>query len=73
MNDSMVDIAKAKKSLEDYFANVTKEQFNTDLKKFCPELFEEEKEAQNNSIEPTSPDRDSAQLAHTESEPNKKN
>ena len=27
-----------------YFANVTHEQFAVDLEKFCPELFEEEKE-----------------------------
>jgi hypothetical protein len=40
----MVDIAKATKVLEDYFANVTKEQFSSDLRKFCPELFEEEEE-----------------------------
>jgi predicted transposase YdaD len=38
----MVDIAKATKTLEDYFAVVTKEQFSDDLRKFCPELFEEE-------------------------------
>jgi hypothetical protein len=49
----MVDIAKAKKSLEDYFANVTKEQFDTDLQKFCPELFEEENEGGSDSIDST--------------------
>jgi hypothetical protein len=38
----MVDIAKATKTLEYYFAGVTKEQFSDDLRKFCPELFEEE-------------------------------
>jgi hypothetical protein len=43
----MVDIAKATKTLEDYFANVTNEQFSEDLRKFCPELFEEEEEQTN--------------------------
>jgi hypothetical protein len=62
----MVDIAKAKKSLEDYFENVTKEQFTTDLKKFCPELFEKEKEAQNDSTEPTLLDTKLEGLEHTE-------
>lgn len=68
----MVDIAKAKKSLEDYFANVTKEQFNTDLEKFCPELFEEEKEPQNNSIEPRLLDTKLEGLEHNEIDRHKK-
>jgi hypothetical protein len=68
----MVDIAKAKKSLEDYFANVTKEQFDTDLQKFCPELFEEEKEGESNSIDPAPPDRDLVQLTHPEIAQSKK-
>jgi hypothetical protein len=68
----MVDIAKAKKSLEDYFANVTKEQFDTDLQKFCPELFEEENEGERDSIDSTLPDRDLAQLTHAEIEQSKK-
>lgn len=38
----MLDPTKAKEILEDYFANVTREEFMTDLKKYCPELFEEE-------------------------------
>jgi predicted transposase YdaD len=37
-----LDIAKATEILETYFANVTAEQFATDLAKYCPELFEEE-------------------------------
>ncbi len=45
----MVDIAKATKTLEDYFAGVTKEQFSEDLRKFCPELFEQEEEQINGS------------------------
>jgi hypothetical protein len=45
----MVDIAKATKTLEDYFAGVTKEQFSEDLRKFCPELFEAENEQTNGS------------------------
>jgi hypothetical protein len=45
----MIDIAKATKTLEDYFAGVTKEQFSEDLRKFCPELFEEEEEQTNGS------------------------
>ena len=28
--------------LEDYFANVTSEEFEADLRQFCPEIFEEE-------------------------------
>ena len=40
----MVDIAKATKVLEDYFTDVTKEQFSSDLRRFCPELFEEDEE-----------------------------
>jgi predicted transposase YdaD len=38
----MLDIVKATEALETYFDNVTQEQFELDLKKFCPELFEEE-------------------------------
>jgi hypothetical protein len=45
----MVDIAKATKTLEDYFAGVTKEQFSEDLRKFCPELFEEQEGQSNGS------------------------
>jgi predicted transposase YdaD len=45
----MVDIAKATKTLEDYFAGVTKEQFSEDLRKFCPELFEEQEGESNGS------------------------
>jgi hypothetical protein len=45
----MVDIAKATKTLEYYFAGVTKEQFSDDLRKFCPELFEEEEDQTNGS------------------------
>ena len=36
----MLDIAKCKEILESYFANVTREEFIVDLKKYCPELFE---------------------------------
>jgi predicted transposase YdaD len=49
----MVDIAKATKTLEDYFANVTNKQFSEDLRKFCPELFEEE-EGENNGSKDSS-------------------
>jgi predicted transposase YdaD len=45
----MVDIAKATKTLEDYFAGVTKDQFSEDLRKFCPELFEEQEGESNGS------------------------
>ncbi len=38
----MLDLAKATEILETYFATATKEQFATDIQKFCPELFEEE-------------------------------
>jgi hypothetical protein len=42
-----LDLAKATEILETYFANVTSEQFATDLAKYCPELFE---------VESTNPD-----------------
>ncbi len=45
----MIDIARATKTLEDYFAGVTKEQFSEDLRKFCPELFEEQEGESNGS------------------------
>lgn len=38
----MLDIDKSKEILENYFANVTKEQFAIDLEKYCPELVEAE-------------------------------
>jgi uncharacterized protein (DUF4415 family) len=38
----MLDLAKATKILETYFATATSEQFAVDIQKFCPELFEEE-------------------------------
>jgi transcriptional regulator with XRE-family HTH domain len=34
----MIDIAKATEILDNYFANVTDEQFATDLERFCPEI-----------------------------------
>ncbi len=36
----MLDIAKCKEILENYFTNVTSEEFIVDLEKYCPELFE---------------------------------
>ncbi len=66
----MVDIAKATKTLEYYFAGVTKEQFSDDLRKFCPELFEEEEEEQTNGSENSSlsqaNDRQLDLLTHSE-------
>jgi predicted transposase YdaD len=41
----MIDIAKTTELLENYFTNVTNEQFAIDLKEFCPELFEDEQES----------------------------
>jgi predicted transposase YdaD len=38
----MIDIDKSKEILENYFANVTQEQFAIDLEKYCPELVEAE-------------------------------
>ena len=38
----MLDINKSKEILENYFANVTQEQFALDLEKYCPELVEAE-------------------------------
>ncbi len=45
----MIDIAKTTELLENYFVNVTNEQFAIDLQEFCPELFEDE---QNISLDP---------------------
>ncbi len=44
----MLDINKSRKILEDYFANVTREQFAIDLEKYCPELVE----AESNNLSP---------------------
>jgi predicted transposase/invertase (TIGR01784 family) len=38
----MLDIDKSKEILENYFANVTREQFAIDLENYCPELVEAE-------------------------------
>jgi predicted transposase YdaD len=48
----MIDIAKTTEQLENYFANVTNEQFAIDLKEFCPELFEEEQESSLDTKQP---------------------
>ena len=40
----MLDIDKSKEILENYFANVTQEQFAIDLEKYCPELIESERD-----------------------------
>ena len=40
----MLDIDKSKEILENYFANVTQEQFAIDLEKCCPELIESERD-----------------------------
>ncbi len=41
----MLDIDKCKEILENYFANVTQEQFAIDLEKYCPELVEAERKS----------------------------
>ncbi len=41
----MLDIDKCKEILENYFANLTQEQFAIDLEKYCPELVEAERES----------------------------
>ena len=41
----MLDIDKCKEILENYFANLTLEQFAIDLEKYCPELVEAERES----------------------------
>lgn len=38
----MLDVVETQKILEEYFANVTPEQFMADLKNYCPELLESE-------------------------------
>ncbi len=40
----MLDIDKSKEILENYFANMTQEQFAIDLEKYCPELVEAERD-----------------------------
>jgi hypothetical protein len=40
----MLDVDKCKEILENYFANVTQEQFAIDLEKYCPELLEAERD-----------------------------
>jgi hypothetical protein len=40
----MLDIDKCQEILENYFANVTQEQFAIDLEKYCPELVEAERD-----------------------------
>ena len=40
--DKMLDINKSKEILENYFANLTREQFAIDLEKYCPELVKAE-------------------------------
>jgi hypothetical protein len=40
----MLDIDKCKEILENYFANVTQEQFAIDLEKYCPELVSAERD-----------------------------
>jgi hypothetical protein len=64
----MVDIAKATKTLEYYFAGVTKEQFSDDLRKFCPELFEEEEQTngREDSLLSEANDRQLDLLTHSE-------
>jgi hypothetical protein len=39
-----LDTDKSKEILENYFANVTQEQFAIDLEKYCPELVESERD-----------------------------
>lgn len=43
----MLDFEKASKILKDHFANLTDEEFITNLKEYCPRIFEKE----NNSDE----------------------
>jgi predicted transposase YdaD len=38
----MLDIAKATQILEHHFATVTPDEFAKNLRKFCPELFEDQ-------------------------------
>ncbi len=38
----MLDITKAAEILEHHFATVTPDEFAKNLRKFCPELFEDE-------------------------------
>jgi hypothetical protein len=40
----MLDIDKSKEILENYFENVTQEQFAIDLEKYYPELIESERD-----------------------------
>jgi hypothetical protein len=38
----MVDFKKASKILEDHFANLTDEEFITNLKEYCPRVFDKD-------------------------------
>jgi hypothetical protein len=51
----MLDIDKSKEILENYFANVTQEQFAIDLEKYCPELIEAERKSIDDSCLVVSP------------------
>jgi hypothetical protein len=51
----MLDIDKCKEILENYFANVTQEQFAIDLEKYCPELVETERDRIDDSCLVVSP------------------
>jgi hypothetical protein len=39
----MLDFEKASKILKDHFANLTDEEFITNLKEYCPRVFEKDK------------------------------
>jgi hypothetical protein len=44
----MLNFEKASKILEDHFANLTDEEFITNLKEYCPRIFDK-----NNSLDQT--------------------
>ena len=44
----MLDFEKASKIIEDHFANLTDEEFITNLKEYCPRVFEKDEILDNN-------------------------
>ena len=46
----MLDFDKATKILTEHFANLTPEQFEVNLREYCPELFPETEDALDRSL-----------------------
>ena len=46
----MLNFEKASKIIEDHFANLTDEEFITNLKEYCPRVFEKDETLDNNDF-----------------------